>query len=327
MKKLSVCKSMKKLIFLSFCFCFVNAVAQKINENASFRALQTPSYFKFNYDNDYYANRDRDYTQGYSFTLSKPWLSKNPVNHLFFKLENTTNSYGLTLEHIGFTPDDYVSEDIQFNDRPFSAAIYLKSFKTETHLEKKYRLTSTFSFGIIGPGAFGKEMQVGIHKLTGNKIPMGWKNQIKNDVVLSYELSFEKQLIKLKDVASVEGFSTLQLGSLFTNVSAGTTITVGLINDVYKPLEEQKGFKIYAFFQPKITAIAYDATLQGGLINKKSPYTIPTNDIEHFTAQHNFGVVLQTNGFYLEYSRVVLSKQFETDGVSKWGGVKLGFKI
>ena len=75
---------MKNLIFIFFCLTFVAVVAQKIDENASFRSLQTESYFKFNYDNDYFANRDRDYTQGYSFTLSQPWLSKNPLNHLFF---------------------------------------------------------------------------------------------------------------------------------------------------------------------------------------------------------------------------------------------------
>ena len=111
--------------------------AQKIDENASFRSLQTSSYFKFNYDNDYFANRDRDYTQGYSFSLSKDWLKKNPINSLFINLKNTRENYALTLEHIGFTPDNYVSEAIQFGDRPFSASLLLKSIKTAVEQDKK----------------------------------------------------------------------------------------------------------------------------------------------------------------------------------------------
>ncbi len=318
---------MKKLILLVLCFAFVKSYAQKIDENASFRSLQTSSYFKFNYDNDYFANRDRDYTQGYSFSLSKDWLKKNPINSLFINLKNTRENYALTLEHIGFTPDNYVSEAIQFGDRPFSASLLLKSIKTAVEQDKKMRFVSAFSFGLIGPGAFGKEMQVGIHELTGNKIPMGWQNQIKNDVVLNYKFTAEKELLRYKNLLAIQGYSTLQLGTLFTNVSLGSSITVGLINNPYLEFANQKGFKIYAFIQPELTAIAYDTTLQGGLINTSSPYTINSGHIERLTMQNNYGIVLQTNGFYLEYSRVILSKQFETDGVSKWGGIKLGFKI
>jgi len=318
---------MKNLIFIFFCLTFVTVVAQKIDENASFRSLQTESYFKFNYDNDYFANRDRDYTQGYSFTLSQPWLSKNPLNHLFFSLKNSTTQHALTLEHIGFTPEDYVSLDIQFNDRPFAAAIMLKTIKTAIQEQKKIRFVSAFSFGLIGPGAFGKEMQVGIHELTGNKIPQGWQNQIKNDVVLNYSLSLEKEVFRYKSLAALQAFSTVQVGTLFTHATLGSTLTLGLINNPYQNIAQQKGFKLYAFFQPSVNLVGYDATLQGGLFNNKSPYTINSDDVERVTAQNNYGIVLQTSGFYLEYSRAILSKQFNTDGVSKWGGIKLGFKI
>ena len=39
----------------------------------------------------------------------------------------------------------------------------------------------------------GKEMQVGIHEATGNVIPQGWRNQIKNDADVNYEIAYDKR--------------------------------------------------------------------------------------------------------------------------------------
>ena len=121
-----------------------------------------------------------------------PSLEKNPVNHLFFKHKEVSTKYGLAIEHMGFAPNDYVSEAIQFGDRPFAAAIMLKSFKIETDIIGKSRISRVLSFGLIGPGAFGQEMQVGIYEATGNKIPKGWTNHTKDYVVLHYRVEHEK---------------------------------------------------------------------------------------------------------------------------------------
>jgi len=44
-------------------------------------------------------------------------------------------------------------------------------------------------------------MQIGIHEATGNKTPRGWGNQIKNDLVMNYEVGYEKQLLQYKDLS------------------------------------------------------------------------------------------------------------------------------
>ncbi|WP_354668439.1 MULTISPECIES: lipid A-modifier LpxR family protein [Cellulophaga] len=173
--------------------------AQKIDNLASFRDVKGEKYFRFNYDNDFFTATDKNYTQGYSFELVAPFLKNNPVNYLFYKPEKVKAHYGLALEHIGFTPHDFDLPEIQFGDRPFAAAIMLKSFMIAVSQECKSRFTSSFSLGIIGPSAFGGDMQEAIHKATGNKIPLGWQNQIENDVVINYELGFEKQIFKYKD--------------------------------------------------------------------------------------------------------------------------------
>ncbi len=320
---------MRKIIALcviSIIFTEIS-IAQKIDNLASYRDIKSNSYFRFNYDNDFFAATDENYTQGYSFELVLPYFKTNPFNHLFFtpKSETVETRFGLAVEHIGYTPNRYELPEIQVGDRPFAAAIMLKSFMIATDVEKKNRFTSSFSLGFIGPAAFGEEMQRGIHKATGNKTPLGWGNQIKNDIVLNYEVGYEKQLINYKNLVSLQATANAKVGTLFTNGSLGLNTTVGIINSPFTSTSERNGFKIYAYANPIISVIGYDATLQGGVFNNKSPYTIASSDVERFTGQFKYGIVIKTKTLFFEYSQAIITKEYVTGSSYKWGGIKVGF--
>ena len=315
----------KQLLSIFFIIALHSALsAQKIDNTASFRDIKADRYFRFNYDNDFFAARDQDYTQGYSFELVSPAMKKNPINRILLNPKKTQNKYGLAIEHIGFTAFNIKSPDIQYSDRPFAAAIMLKNFSIATDTLNKYRLMSSANVGLIGPGAFGNEMQTAIHKATGNPIPYGWKNQIKNDLVLNYEISFEKQLLRYKNLFSLQSNTTLRLGTLFTNATVGCNATFGIINNPFISSKTKRTFSLYGYAQPLINAIGYDATLQGGLFNRKSPYTIADSKIQRLTTQLNYGLVLQTKTLYFEYSRASQTKEFKHGRSSKWGGIKVG---
>ena len=301
--------------------------AQKIDNMVSFRDIKDVNYFRFNYDNDYFGSTDENYTQGYNFELVSPSFKKNPINKLFLKPKNSEYKYGLSLEHIGYTPFNIKSTEIQFGDRPFAAAIMLKSFAIATDTLAKSRFVSSFNIGLIGPVAFGKEMQVAIHEATGNTIPGGWQNQIKNDVVLNYEISYEKQVFRYQNFISIQSNTTAKLGTLFTNASLGLNTTIGIINSPFTSVKNKNKFQLYAFAQPLVTAVGYDATLQGGLFKTNSPYTISAENIERFTAQINYGIVLQTRSLYFEYTLTHLTREFATGPSVKYGGIKIGFKF
>lgn len=302
-------------------------LSQKIDNMASFRDMNSKRYFRFNYDNDYFASRDQEYTQGYSFEWLAPKLAKTPVNLILLQPKKAEKKFGISLEHIGFTPFNIKSPNIQVGDRPFAATIMLKSFSIATDSVQKSRLISSMNVGLIGPGAFGKEMQVAIHEATGNTIPEGWQNQIKNDVVLNYEVSYEKQLLHYKNFFSLQSNARARVGTLFTTAGIGLTSTLGIINSPFSTNQPKKRFAFYGFAQSIVTIVGYDATLQGGLLNKKSPYTIENKEIERVVAQINFGLIVQTRAMYFEYSRALSTREFETGTSSKWGGIKIGFRI
>lgn len=119
----------------------------------------------------------------------------------------------------------------------------------------------------------------------------------------------------------------MRLGTLFTNAGFGLTTTFGIINSPFSSIKSQKRFAIYGFAQSMVNVIGYDATLQGGIFNKKSPYTILNNEMERVTAQTNFGMIIQTRTLYFEYSRALISREFEAGRSSKWGGIKVGFRF
>lgn len=301
--------------------------AQKIDNLVSYRDIKSNNYFRFNYDNDYFAATDENYTQGYSLELVLPYFKTNPANYLFYKPKNAEMRNGLAVEHIGFTPNKYELPEIQVGDRPFAAAIYLKSFIVATDTKRRSRFTSSLSVGFMGPAAFGKEMQTGIHEATGNKIPLGWRNQIKNDLVLNYEVGYEKQLINYNDLFSLQASGNVKVGTLHTNASVSVNSTFGIINKPFTNITERNSFKLYAYAEPMVRAIGYDATLQGGLINQDSPYTIASSDVQRVTGQFNYGVVLKTKTLYFEYTRSVSTKEIATGSAYKWGGIKIGFTL
>jgi len=301
--------------------------AQKIDNTAAIRDMKSDNYFRFHYDNDYFTATDIYYTQGYVFELASHSLRKNPINHTFLKLKNNEAIYGLALEHIAYAPTTIKSDSILYGDRPFAAAIILKSFLVSTDTIHKTRLSSGLNIGIIGPGAFGKEMQTSIHEWTDNPIPHGWQHQIKNDLVLNYEIAHEKQLFRLQNLFYLNSNAKLRLGTMNTNISGGFTATFGKVNSPFTSMKNPNGFQFYAYFNPMVSAIGYDATLQGGIFNRKSPYTIANSDVQRLKIQQNYGIVLQFKRLYFEYARSELTKEFRTGDYHKWGGFRIGFEL
>lgn len=317
----------KKYYTISLLVLSVLSFAQRIDNTASFREIKSKHYFRYHYDNDYFTATDYFYTQGANFELVSPKLIQNPINKLFKQLKNGEQQYGLALEQMGYTPTSLKSDKILYNDRPFAAAVMLKSFLVSTNATHKTKLSSILSIGILGPYAFGKEIQTEIHKWISDEVPHGWQHQIKNDVILNYEIAHEKQLYRFDNLFALNSNAKLRLGTMNTNISGGLTTTFGKINSPFTSLKNKNGFQIYAYLQAFVTIIGYDASLQGGLINQKSSYIITNQNINRFTFQKNFGIVMQYKAIYLEYNRSELSKEFETGKPHKWGGFRIGFKL
>ncbi len=308
--------------------CPFVATAQRIDHTAIQRSQSSDGYFRFHYDNDFFSRSLTDYyyTQGYSFEMAHPIFKNNPISRVLLHYQGKPAIYGLAFEHFGFTPTSIKSDEILAGDRPFAGVILLKSFSISVDTVRSQRLSSVLSLGMVGPVAFAGQMQTAIHRWSGDLEPHGWQYQIHNDVVVNYELNHEKQLLAIPDFLLLNTNAQIRLGTLSDKVQAGLTLTLGYFDSAFKASSKsrKKDFQIYVYSQPLGSLIAYDATLQGGLFNRSSPYTLPADEINRFTFQHNYGLILKVRKFYAEYYRTYLSQEFKSGRTHVWGGVKLG---
>lgn len=300
--------------------------AQRSDNTAFYRNVTGDKYFRIHYDNDFYTKTDYYYTQGYSLELVNPALRKNPVSAILIKLKDSRSKYGLAFEHFGFTPTSIKSDVILRGDRPFAGVIMLKSFSISVDTIRKQRLVSTLSLGMIGPAAFAGRMQATIHRWTDDPEPHGWQYQIRNNPVINYEVSHEKELLNLPDILSVNTSIQARAGTLSDKVQAGFSLTLGRFDSSFgKPdKSHRKNFRAYVYSQPLVGLVGYDASLQGGFVNRSSPYTLKSNEINRITFQNNFGAVINIWKIYVEYYQTYLSKEFKAGRQHRWGRVKLG---
>ncbi|GAB4035908.1 lipid A deacylase LpxR family protein [Spirosoma jeollabukense] len=304
----------------------VLSIAQRIDNTASFRQMNQDSYVRLHYDNDYFTATDYYYTQGYNVEVVNPALRKNPLTKLLIKATGNQVQYGLAFEHFGFTPTIIQSDAILVGDRPFAGCILLKTFSISTDTVRRIRVASVLSTGMIGPVAFAGDMQAAIHRLINGVEPHGWQYQIRNDVILNYALNFEKQLYAYRHALSISANAQAQVGTFADRLQTGFVVMAGRFDSPFRrtPANRRLPFQLYAYAQPLISLVGYDASLQGGLFNRSSPYVISANQLTRTTLQANIGAVFRYRNLYLEYYQSLLTREFDTGMPHRWGGVKIG---
>jgi hypothetical protein len=88
-----------------------------------------------------------------------------------------------------------------------------------------------------------------------------------------------------------------------------------------------KSFSLYLYEQPMVNVIGYDATLQGGLINRSSPYTINTGSLNRLVFHNRIGLVVNIRRVNVEYWQSFMTREFKTGIEPKTGGVQFGLRI
>ncbi len=297
--------------------------AQLIDNSSSFRNISATNYLRFNYENDFFTSTDYYYSQGITVEYVNPCLKKNPINRLLLFSQHDKSKYGISFNIFGYTPTTIESDEVLFNDRPFQANMAVKSFVVNIDSSKRQRIASSISVGIMGPAALGKEIQTFIHKQTGDAIPKGWQHQIKNDIILNYQLNYEKQILKAGNNLLLNGIAEAKAGTLHNKLSSGINFMAGSFSDPYSFSPTKKKVNFYLYGQGLVSFVGYDATMQGGLFNRKSVHTISSNEIERLVFRADMGIMLNIKKVYLSYSQSYLSKEFKKGLNHSWGGLSL----
>ncbi len=319
---------MKEIFLLVLMLLTYEASSQRISNTAVYRNVNSNRYFRIHYENDYFSTTDIYYTQGINLEYLNPTIGNFFTSKLLVRSASKEVKFGIALEHEGFTPTSISHPEILVGDRPFASCLFVKTFSTTNDSVRRVRVSSSLSAGAIGPIAHGKEMQETIHRWINDTQPLGWDNQIQNDLILNYELEYERGLFAPSYYFSLLGKVGARAGTLNTKAFTGLIMMAGLFDDPFSHFSKQnRKNQVYLYAEPLMNIVAYDATLQGGLINKSSPYTISSNEITRLVFQGNVGIAFKTNALQLEYFQSYLTKEFKTGGTHLWGGIRIGWYL
>jgi hypothetical protein len=317
----------------------VPSPAQAILSSGVERVVPAESFWRLTYENDFFTATDRFYTQGILLEVVHPRLHTRAFEKLLIAPKGSRRRYGLAFEDNGYTSSDLKQATIPVGDRPYAGTKQLRVFVFANDTASERTTSSSLTLGVIGPAAGGREIQTYLHRKTGNTIPMGWTHQIQNDLILNYDVSSEQLLHRLSANADVFGSAAVRVGTFHTAATFGTTLRVGRLPvsvPTHTPgrtssrqnavaTRQPRSFFMYA--KPQLQLVGYDATLQGGLLNRRSPYTISATDISRTVYRQQIGVVYQSATRYVELSHIYTSAGFRGGSAHRTGGISFGVML
>lgn len=304
----------------------INNTETDINPE-SFTSQNT--YLIIDFENDIFTNTDYYFTNGVSITLIHPKFSMFNIHRILPGLgAKSMNYYAIGLRQNMYTGLNPEASEINYHDRPFAGFLALTFSRSSFLQNKQVRLTSSVSTGVLGSYSLAGAFQSGLHDLP----PTGWTYQIDNDIIINVSGEIEKALISKKNIELGLGILA-QAGSLFTDLSGKIMLKIGQFNPSFNGLPiSRKGttkqnsdykFQYWISISAAEKWVVHNGTLQGGLLNHGSPFTLNYNDLNHIVSRYdvNLNFYYRQNGIVLNF--VQISKEFKEGRQHRWGGISL----
>ena len=273
--------------------------------------------------------------EGFSFLEGLTGLSgQEPISY----------NYGFSLTQLIFTPEDPLLDFVPEGERPYAGYLGLG---LSLHAKDSDTLNSAeLSFGVIGPSALAEEAQDTIHAARGFEKFNGWDEQIPDEPTLTLSL-VQKRRFDLTDYGALWGGDGLtewggQVGNFRTTAFLGFLARWGYNTPVafsdprlsttaysHKPFstddEAQKGnWSLYGLTGARVTAVAFDATLDGPLFRD-----FDTNvSSEPFIAEAYLGFGIRYRAVEFSYVHTFRTQEFQEqdDGAQAFGSIAVRFR-
>lgn len=309
----------------SVCFIFLLSVSSVFSQNSYSKSISLVS------DNDLYTStyRDRYYSNGLFVRYQFLGTSANE------KLEKKI--YSVELGHLMYTPFKSTIISPSLHDRPFAGVLF-----TQIGIHRFYKNENVFStqiqLGVIGPSSKAEELQNFIHSIYRFPEAVGWKYQIKEALVLNLNINYLHFLSRSSSANfDISALSSLRLGTLFTDISAGIYLRYGFksLQKNYESIAFQSSIsrsklmskESFVFIKPMIGYYAYDATVQGSFLNSSSPIVFDTSPLQFSL---DIGYKYAAKRFNYGYTFHWYTKKVENDKIAptnNYGSISIGYNF
>ncbi len=319
------CIKMKKHYFILTMLLAlgIHTFAQEIDNSAVYKSQSGRGYVRMGGDDDFLNSTDDQYTEGLNFEISTPGMKHFFLTSLLINPHYQLTSYGIGLEQADYTPQNLRFETVPANDRPYAGVLLFKTFLTAYDPEHKQTFSSTLYTGMIGPASLGANIQDAAHKMMGDVQPPGWQYQVQNDVAINYQVNYEKTIVDEDNLFLVDATIMGRVGTLSDKMSPGIRVSFGNTDVLHTQPDGAHKIHAYIYDAPQANFVAYDATLQGGMFDRSSPYTLPSSALTRATFMNRTGLVIGYGRCMMEVYHCFLTPQFLTDANHSWDGVQL----
>lgn len=278
-------------------------------------------------ENDVFTGSDNSYTQGAEIE----WMQKPHIK------EGYTTRYGLSIRNVFYTPQDIKIAEPQPNDRPWAG---LSALTLKQHIQYgDLLINQQFMGGAVGAWSYSEEIQTWFHAQIGSPKPMGWSNQIPNEVVVNWVADVihpwyatgESEYLS----ADLAGLYGIALGNAFIYADGGVLARAGWNLPSHKltiinPTEAWHVKPVaYIFGRVSGRAVAHNITINGSLFQDG-----PSQELEPFVTDYQYGVSIGVEGFkydnqkynlLISYAQTRRTEEFEgQQGETDFGTVIVG---
>jgi hypothetical protein len=264
---------------------------------------------------------DRFYTNGTEFFVGgQPEFLQGLDLVPFWDTRGDRYAGALLFGQQMYTPGDITIAAPQPHDHPWAGYIYgggvWQRAKGDT-LD-----TLRLEIGSVGPNSLAEETQKWVHRHVGADEPMGWENQIHNEITgqLDYRKKWRFTCGEFHnnfDVIPAAGFN---LGSVHRELVGDVTMRLGInLPDDFGPSRigdlaaltghARRGFSVYGFARAGGRIVEYNAFLNGNNFQAS-----PGVAIENFVGEVQAGAVMaytcNAASVELGYSQTLITPEF-----------------
>lgn len=295
------------------------------------KAQNNPDYFSkelsFTTENDAYLFQKKDayYTNGVFFALSKA-SEKNGRKRV--------TSY--ELGQMIFTPVSRANTTPSNIDRPFCGYLFIKVSQTQFQKNDavvKYKA----SVGEVGQASLGEGLQNSYHRLFHYMRFTGWQYQVQNAIGLDMGISYAQTVLEDSSWIKFVPQAQANLGTTFTNASLGIYTCLGSFEKNSNSAlwnarvqtregESRRNFELFLYWYPQVILQGYNATVEGGLLNKGTGAVLAES--ERWMFQQSIGLCYAKGRWTTRASWVYQSKEAVTQLRSQqYGSALVSYRL
>lgn len=245
-------------------------------------------------------------------------LKQNKSHYLTIAL--TQNMY--TSSNIVLAP-----EALQPADYPYAGLTYF-SIGYQIFNQKHTRFTKgEFSWGTTGPSSGAKMIQSKIHKIIGDREPIGWSTQLQLGNFIQAQIEYTHSILK-SSLMKINLVGNIHLGSIFNNLTLASEFKLDKSNDPFighfsKLIHPYGKPHLSLWARPKIAYVLSNRLLQ----TNQNHFGLHQRIIHKMVYYNSVGITLQFNKFSISLIQHNNSPEFKTATKHAFGEIAIQLNI